>query len=101
MNQTQLITAMADRLREAGHMNTKAAVETVLQVQADVIREHLASGDADGEPEVTLLGLGKFVVVTRAARPGRNPQTGAAVEIPERRAVTFRASKALKDALTD
>lgn len=46
-----------------------------------------------------LPGLGKLKTSTRAARTGRNPQTGAPVEIPERIAVKFSAGKALDDAL--
>ena len=44
-----------------------------------------------------LPGLGKLKATTRAARTGRNPQTGAPVEIPERMAVKFVAGKALED----
>ena len=44
-------------------------------------------------------GLGKLVLVDRAARVGRNPKTGEAIEIPAKKAVKFRVSKACKDAV--
>lgn len=46
-----------------------------------------------------LPGIGKFTVTTRAARPGRNPKTGAAIEIPERKVITFKPAKELRDAV--
>ncbi|MDR1946462.1 MAG: HU family DNA-binding protein [Desulfovibrio sp.] len=48
---------------------------------------------------VSLLGLGSLKAVKRAAREGRNPQTGAALKIPAHNAVKFSAGKALKDTL--
>ena len=49
------------------------------------------------DAEAVLRGLGKLKATTRAARTGRNPQTGEPVEIPERMAVKFSAGKALED----
>lgn len=48
--------------------------------------------------EFTLPGIGKLAVTQRSARAGRNPQTGTEIHIPARRAPTFTAAKALKDA---
>lgn len=47
----------------------------------------------------TIPGIGKLVLVKRKARIGRNPQTGAAIKIPARKAVKFRVAKACKDAV--
>jgi len=47
----------------------------------------------------TFPGLGKLVLVNRKARMGRNPQTGEAINIPEKRVVKFRVAKAAKDAI--
>ena len=47
----------------------------------------------------TLPGLGKLVLVNRAARIGRNPATGAQIQIPAKRVVKFRVAKAAKDAI--
>jgi len=49
--------------------------------------------------QVTLVGFGTFKVGKRAARNGRNPQTGAAIKIKASKVVKFRAGKALKDAV--
>ena len=51
------------------------------------------------EEEVSLSPLGKFVTVERAARKGRNPQTGEEIQIPARQAVKFKPSKTLKESL--
>jgi DNA-binding protein HU-beta len=60
----------------------------------DSITSALKSGDT-----VALLGFGTFVVKSRAARAGRNPQTGAAIQIAASKAPGFKAGKALKDAV--
>ena len=49
--------------------------------------------------DVTLVGFGTFHATSRPARTGRNPRTGASIEIPASRAPKFRAGKALKDAI--
>lgn len=49
--------------------------------------------------KLTLTGFGTFVVAERAARTGRNPQTGAPIEIPAGKTIRFKAGKALKDAI--
>ena len=70
------------------------AVEDTLKALADQAHAAAFSGQ-----EITLPGIGKLAVTHRAARTGRNPQTGAPVEIPARVAVKFSASKALAEAL--
>lgn len=84
---TQIISALAGR---AGL--TKKAVGDVLDHLCELAREEAANG-------FKLPGLGKLVLVDRQARAGRNPATGESIEIPARKAVKFRVSKACKDAI--
>lgn len=94
MNKTELIDAIHD------HLGTpKSIIGAVLEAQATVITEHLASPNNTTAEEAVLPGLGKLKTSLKAARTGRNPKTGEAVVIPERLAVKFAPAKALKDAL--
>ena len=92
MNKSELIAAIAADTRLAKHN-----VDVVLESAGRVIAQHFAAADAGVDAEVVLPGLGKLKATTRAARTGRNPQTGEPVEIPERMAVKFAAGKALDD----
>lgn len=65
-----------------------------LKATLDGISGALAKGDG-----LTLVGFGTFSVSKRAARTGRNPQTGATINIPASKGVKFKAGKALKDAV--
>lgn len=94
MNKAELIAAIAADINLQ-----KVVVESVLEATGRVITSHFAGADPHTDTEVTLPGLGKLKTTTRAARTGRNPATGAAIEIPERVAVKFSASKALDDAI--
>jgi DNA-binding protein HU-beta len=89
MNKAELIDAVTT---QAGLQKADAtrAVDAVF----DSITGALKSGDA-----VSLLGFGTFVVKVRAARAGRNPRTGETIEIAASKAPTFKAGKALKDAV--
>lgn len=92
MNQAELINAIA-----AHHSNTgtsKAAIKFVLEAQAELVQDELAAGG-----EAVLPGLGKLTVKETAARKGRNPATGAEIDIPAKKAPKFSAAKALKDAV--
>lgn len=89
MNKTELIDEVAQR---AG-LNKKDAGQAVDAV-FDTITEALARGD-----RVQLVGFGTFEVRHRAARSGRNPQTGAEIEIEARNVPVFKAGKGLKDAV--
>lgn len=64
----------------------------------DAISEAVSSALARGET-ITWTGFGTFLVRTRAARMGRNPQTGAALHIPQTKTPAFKAGKGLKDAV--
>jgi DNA-binding protein HU-beta len=72
----------------------KAEASRALEVAVQTIIDTAKAGE-----EVRVTGLGIFDVVTREARPGRNPQTGATIDIPASKALRFRAGKAVKDQL--
>jgi len=89
MNKNDLIDAVAERTGLA-KSDAARAVEALL----GTITEALQRGET-----VAVSGFGSFVTKVRAARTGRNPRTGEPVAIPASRAPTFKAGKALKDAL--
>lgn len=71
-----------------------AQTENVLARLADITAESILDGG-----EALIPGVGKLELKLRNARTGRNPKTGEEVEIPAKRAVKFKAAKALKDAV--
>jgi DNA-binding protein HU-beta len=73
---------------------TKADGERAVEAVIDMITNKLKGGE-----EVSIAGLGIFEAKTRAGRMGRNPRTGASIQIKAMRVPKFRASKTLKDAL--
>jgi DNA-binding protein HU-beta len=89
MNKTEIIEAMAD----AADIS-KAAAGRALDGMVDSIITALAKGD-----QVSLIGFGTFTVRERAARTGRNPQTGESIQIKASKTPSFKAGKALKDAV--
>lgn len=89
MNKQQLIDAAADA-SGMGKSEVGQALDGVLRTITDALK----AGD-----KVTLTGFGSFEVRERAARTGRNPQTGATMQVPASRAPAFKAGKALKDAV--
>ncbi len=89
MNKAEFISAVA----EAAGMSKVDAARAV-DAYADVVSKTLKSGDT-----VTLVGFGVFEVRERAARTGRNPRTGETLEIAASKTPSFKAGKALKDAV--
>ena len=89
MNKTELVAAMAE---QAGL--SKKDAEAALKAFTDVVAEELKKGE-----KIQLVGFGTFEVSERAARTGRNPQTGAEMTIAASKAPKFKAGKALKDSL--
>ena len=89
MNKADLIEAVADAT-DLNKATAARAVEAVL----NGITEALKKGE-----QVALVGFGTFEVRERAARTGRNPQTGATIDIKAAKAPAFKAGKALKDAV--
>ena len=89
MNKTELIAAVAEQAEIS-----KKDSEKALKAFIDVVTEQLKKGD-----KVQLVGFGTFEVSERAAREGRNPQTGKTMKIEACKAPKFKAGKALKDAI--
>ena len=87
MNKTELIAAVAEKAEIS-----KKDSEKALKAFVDVVAEQLKAGD-----KVQLVGFGTFEVSERAAREGRNPQTGETMKIAACKAPKFKAGKALKD----
>ena len=89
MNKNDLVAAIAEK---AGL--SKKDSEKALKAFEDTVTEELKKGG-----KVQLVGFGMFDVAERAAREGRNPQTGAAMPIPASKAPRFKVGKTLKDAV--
>ncbi len=89
MNKSELIEAIA-----ASADIPKAAAGRALDAMIDSVTGALQKGD-----QVVLVGFGTFSVKDRAARTGRNPQTGAEIQIAAAKVPSFKAGKALKDAV--
>ncbi|GAA3579017.1 MAG: HU family DNA-binding protein [Pseudomonadales bacterium] len=89
MRKPELAAAIAE---QTGLSKEKAS--EVITAFTDQISAASARGD-----DVTLIGFGTFNVRSREARSGRNPQTGATIQIPASRTVGFKPGKALKDAV--
>ena len=89
MNKTEFIAAVAEKAEIS-----KTDSEKALKAFVDVVAEQLKAGD-----KVQLVGFGTFEVSERAAREGRNPQTGETMTIAACKAPKFKAGKALKDAI--
>lgn len=87
MNKTEFVERVAETA-QVTKKDAKAMVENFILTLTDVMSE----GD-----NVNLTPFGKFEVVERAAREGRNPQTGEAMSIPAKNAVKFKPSKGLKE----
>ncbi len=89
MNKSEMIDAIA-----AGADISKAAAGRALDSMIDAVTDALKKGDT-----VSLIGFGTFVVRDRAARTGRNPRTGQTINIAASKNPSFKAGKALKDAV--
>ncbi|MBP5370871.1 MAG: HU family DNA-binding protein [Bacteroidales bacterium] len=87
MNKQELVAAIA---AEAGL--TKAASEKAVNAFVNAVAKSLKKGDS-----VQLIGFGTFKVGKRAARTGRNPQTGKEIKIAAKKVAQFKAGKALSD----
>ncbi len=93
MNRTELIKEV---VANNPHGTRTAEVETIAREVFDVMEQALASGE-----KVSIADFGTFDVNERKARTGRNPQTGAPVEIPAKRVVKFKPAKALAETVNE
>ena len=91
MNKAELVSAIADKAELS-----KKDAEAALKAFTDVVTEELQKGE-----KIQLVGFGTFEVSERAARTGRNPQTGEEMTIPASKAPKFKAGKALKDMVNE
>ncbi|MGN0331446.1 MAG: HU family DNA-binding protein [Lachnospiraceae bacterium] len=91
MNKTELVAAIADKAELSKKDSEKALKAFIDVVSAELKKEH----------KVQLVGFGTFEVTKRAAREGRNPQTGKVMNISACKAPKFKAGKALKDAVNE
>ncbi|WP_110691698.1 nucleoid-associated protein HU-beta [Salinicola halophyticus] len=89
MNKSELIEAIAESADIP-----KAAATRALDAMIESVSDSLKKGDS-----VALVGFGTFAVKERAARTGRNPQTGKPIDISAAKVPSFKAGKALKDAV--
>ena len=89
MNKTELVAAIAEKAELS-----KKDSEKALKAFIDTVTDELKKGE-----KIQLVGFGTFEVSERAARTGRNPQTGAEMTIAASKAPKFKAGKALKDSL--
>ena len=89
MNKSELV----DHVAEAADIS-KAAATRAVESALEAITQSLGNGES-----VALVGFGTFLVRERAARAGRNPKTGEAIQIAAAKVPAFKAGKALKDAL--
>jgi DNA-binding protein HU-beta len=89
MSKQELVSYMADKTGLS-----KKDAESALSSFVDGVKSSLKKGNS-----VTLVGFGTFSVSHRGARTGRNPQTGASIKIPARKAPVFKAGKNLKETL--
>ena len=89
MNKSELIDAVAES-SDISKATASRAVDAVIESVTDALK--------NGE-QVTLIGFGTFMVKERSARTGRNPRTGAAIDIAAAKVPSFKAGKALKDAV--
>ena len=89
MNKSELVDAIADSADLS-----KASAGRALDAAIAAVTKALKKGDT-----VSLVGFGTFSVKKRAARTGRNPQTGAVIKIKAAKVPSFKAGKGLKDAV--
>lgn len=88
MNKTELVEKVAQDCEIS-----KTVAEKALNSVMEAVMEAMSAGD-----KVTLIGFGTFSVSNRAAREGRNPQTGKTIKIPATKVVKFKAGSKLADA---
>ena len=89
MNKAELVAAVAAKA-ELSKKDAAEAIDAVLATITDALKN---------DDKVQVVGFGTFEVRQRAARKGKNPQTGAVVDIPAAKGPAFKAGKALKDAI--
>ena len=91
---------MAKKLTKSATLSALAAKTGLAKKQVGLVMDELITlAYKEAKNSFTIPGLGKLVLVNRKARIGRNPATGATINIPAKRVVKFRIAKAAKDAI--
>lgn len=90
MKKSELIEKVSEKIDYL----TKKQVETIIDIIFDCLRDRLIAGE-----KIELRDFGNFKIKERNARVARNPKTGESVNVPPQRAIHFKMSKALKEAL--
>lgn len=90
MTRSDLVDALAAQFNQLPHRDAEMVVKTIL----DSMAEALANGH-----RIEIRGFGSFTISRRPARTGRNPRSGEAVHIPEKRVPHFKPGKALREAV--
>lgn len=92
VNKAQLIDAVRDRCDDLSRKEVSEVVDALI----DTVQTTVADGT-----DVNITGFGRFTHIQRAARTGRNPQTGESIRIPASRQPSFKPGKAFKDSLNE
>lgn len=92
MNRSDLVNQLAERFSLLNRRDAESAVDLMIEAMTDAL--------AHGQ-RIEIRGFGSFSISCRAARTGRNPRSGEAVQIPERRVPHFKPGKALREAVAD
>lgn len=94
MNKTELVSDVFNLVAGKHKDVSKKTIDDILDAVIEAVRQNLVKGN-----KVNLAGLGSFSSLTRSARNGRNPRTGAVIKIAAKKAVRFKVAKALNDSL--
>ena len=86
----------ARKVKETLELSSMKEANRIIDGMVKVISDTMKDGEG-----ITLPGIGKFEVATRAARTCRNPQTGEAVEVPEKKVVKFKVASAIKNVVNE
>ena len=93
MNKSEFTNLVAEKA-QTSRAAAERVIDAIFSTTSGAIAEVVSAGN-----DLSIPGFGKFKPKKRAARQGRNPQTGAAIEIPERTTIAFTPGKGLRDVL--
>ena len=91
----------ADKLADKTDISKSKAMDVIDAIFSTKSREGIIAMELDADRDFTITGFGTFKTRQMKSRMGRNPQTGAKIQIPARKSVSFRAGKGLKERVRD
>lgn len=91
----------AEKLADRTDISKSKAMDVIDAIFSTKAREGIIAVELDGDRDFTITGFGTFKTRQMKSRMGRNPQTGAKIQIPARKSVSFRAGKGLKERVRD